>query len=129
MLLGVAITLLTLAVLAAVAFPLLRGARAAPERAQYDRAVYRDQMRELERDVGRGLIGEREAQSARLEIQRRMLASGAGPRGAPAPLLALVLCLLIAGGSAALYSRLGSPGLHDQPYASRVLPAAEARAG
>ena len=133
MLLAVVLALITLAVLAAIALPLLRGARPAPERAQYDRAVYRDQMNELERDVARGLIGEREAQSARLEIQRRMLASDAVTERpssrTPTPALAVVLCVLIAGGSAALYLRLGSPGLRDEPYASRVLPGAEAQAG
>jgi cytochrome c-type biogenesis protein CcmH len=134
MLLGVVLTLITLAVLAVIALPLLRSARPAPERAHYDRAVYRDQMNELERDVARGLIGEREAASARVEIQRRMLASDAAgsappPSRAPAPLLALVLCVLIAGASAALYWRLGSPGLPDEPYASRVLPGAEAQVG
>ena len=134
MLLAAALALITLAVLAAIAFPLLRGARAAPERAQYDRAVYRDQMSELERDVARGLIGEREAQSARLEIQRRMLASDAAatpppPNRRPTPALAVVLCVLIAGVSAALYLRLGSPELPDRPFASRVLPGAEAQSG
>ncbi len=134
MLLGALLTLITLAVLAVIAFPLLRRARAAPERAQYDRAVYRDQMHELERDVARGLIGEREAQSARLEIQRRMLASdaagrGPAPRRTRTPVVAVVVCVLIAGGSGALYWRLGSPGLRDEPYASRVLPGTEAQAG
>jgi cytochrome c-type biogenesis protein CcmH len=71
---------LLLAVLAAVALipvllPLLRGERAAPARASFDRAVYRDQLRELDRDVARGLISDTEAASARLEIQRRLLAT------------------------------------------------------
>lgn len=134
MLLGLVLALITLAVLAVVALPLMRGARAAPERAQFDRAVYRDQMNELERDVARGLIGEREAQSARVEIQRRMLASdkngGVPPaRRAPSPGLALALCALMATAAVGLYMRLGSPGLSDEPYASRVLPGAEAQAG
>jgi cytochrome c-type biogenesis protein CcmH len=134
MLLGVVLALITLAVLAVIALPLVRGARVAPDRAQFDRAVYRDQMNELERDVARGLIGEREARSARVEIQRRMLASandaGARPsRRAPSPGLALALCALMATGAIGLYMRLGSPGLPDEPYASRVLPGAEAQAG
>src|SRR6185312_6935910 len=54
---------------------LAKGARPAPERSQFDRAVYRDQLRELERDAARGLIGPREAATARLEIERRLLAA------------------------------------------------------
>jgi cytochrome c-type biogenesis protein CcmH len=127
MLLAVVFVVITIAVLAIVTLPMIRGARAAPERAQYDRAVYRDQINELERDVVRGLIGEREARAARLEIQRRMLASDAAAkplpaRRAPTRVLALVLCLLVVCVSAGLYLRLGSPGVPDEPFASRVIP-------
>jgi cytochrome c-type biogenesis protein CcmH len=127
MLLAVVFAVITIAVLAVVILPMIRGARIAPERAQYDRAVYRDQINELERDVARGLIGEREAQAARVEIQRRMLASDAASaplpaRRAPSRALALVLCLLVVCASAGLYLRLGSPGVPDEPYASRVIP-------
>ena len=38
-------------------------------------------LTELERDVARGLIGEAEAQSARLEIERRLLAAAAPAGG------------------------------------------------
>ena len=65
---------LVLAVLAAVSLPLLSGAHVLPTRGQYDRAVYRDQLQEVDRDVARGVLGPREADSARLEIQRRLLA-------------------------------------------------------
>src|SRR6185436_11825694 len=41
--------------------------------AEFDRAVYRDQLQELERDQGRGLIGAAEADAARNEISRRLL--------------------------------------------------------
>ena len=134
MLLAAVFVLITIIVLAVVVLPISRRARVAPDRAQYDRAVYRDQISELDRDVARGLIGEREAQSARLEIQRRMLASDAAApplpaRRAPTRTLALVLCLLVAGGSAGLYLRLGSPGVPDEPYASRVIPNATAANG
>jgi cytochrome c-type biogenesis protein CcmH len=129
MLLGVVLAGLTIVVLAAVLLPIIRRARAAPERAQYDRAVYRDQLEELDRDVARGLIGEREAQSARIEIQRRMLASDtASPpaRRAASPVLAGALCLLVVAFTGGLYLLLGSPGVPDEPYAARVLPNAAA---
>ena len=52
---AIAATILALLVLLAVVLPLLRGAPAGPDREAFDRAVYRDQMRELERDAARGM--------------------------------------------------------------------------
>lgn len=113
----------TLIVLALVLGPLLKPARAPATREAFDRAVYRDQLKELDREVARGAVAESEAATARLELQRRLLAAdsedkavGAGTRK---PLLAGALALaivLIAGG---MYLRLGSPRLPDDPYADR----------
>lgn len=108
-----------------LALPVLRAGRALPDRARYDTAVYRDQLKELDRDVTRGLIGEAEAQSARLEIERRLLAAaGAAPERAVAsrrsPVLALAMVLLVAGGAAGLYLAVGAPGVPDAPFALRV---------
>ncbi len=105
--------------------PVLRAGRALPDRARYDTEVYRDQLKELDRDIARGLIGEAEAQSARLEIERRLLAAaGAAPEGAAAtrrsPALAVAVLLLVAGGAAGLYLTLGAPGVPDAPFALRV---------
>lgn len=44
--------------------------------------VYRDQLREVEADVSRGLIGESEAEAARTEIARRLLASASATQTA-----------------------------------------------
>ncbi|MGB7036212.1 MAG: c-type cytochrome biogenesis protein CcmI, partial [Xanthobacteraceae bacterium] len=40
-----------------------------------DRLVYADQLQEIDRDRAAGLIGEAEAESARVEISRRLLAA------------------------------------------------------
>ncbi len=117
---GLAVVALLLLVL-----PVLRGGAAVPGRAGYDSAVYRDQLKEVERDVARGLIGEAEAHAARLEVERRLLAvAAAAPEGAMAvrrsPLLAIVLAVLVAGGAAGLYLKLGAPGVSDTSYALRV---------
>lgn len=124
MLLPLALALVTASVLVIVIGPLLKDTRAAPERAGYDRAVYRDQLAELERDRARGLIGDAEAETARLEIERRLLASDRaeaepGPRVRALPRLAIVLALLLAGGAGAVYLMLGAPGVPDLPYAAR----------
>jgi cytochrome c-type biogenesis protein CcmH len=113
----------TLIVLALVLGPLLKPARAPATREAFDRAVYRDQLKELDREVARGAVAESEAATARLELQRRLLAADSEDKattgGARRPLLAGALALaivLIAGG---LYLRLGSPGMPDAPYAGR----------
>ncbi|MDR3536922.1 MAG: c-type cytochrome biogenesis protein CcmI [Acetobacteraceae bacterium] len=108
--------------------PLLRGPRGVAARASYDRAVYRDQLEELDRDVARGLIQDAEAASARLEIQRRLLATDSEPEKVPprlarSPILAALLVLVVAGGAAGVYLQLGAPTLPDEPYAIRQAPA------
>ena len=119
----VVILVTTLIVLALVLGPLLKPARAPATREAFDRAVYRDQLKELEREVARGVVAESEAATARLELQRRLLAAESEDKaptgGARKPLLAGAIALtmvLIAGG---LYLRLGSPGLPDDPFAER----------
>ncbi|HUC64418.1 MAG TPA: c-type cytochrome biogenesis protein CcmI [Stellaceae bacterium] len=124
MLLAVALAVMTLVVVATVVLPLMRGARAAPERGQFDRAVYRDQLRELERDRARGLIDAGEAATARLEIERRLLATErrsepAASGSGGSPVLAVALALLVPTAAVLAYLALGSPGVPDAPYAAR----------
>ena len=117
--------LLVLAVLAALSRPLLSRAPALPTRGQYDQAVYRDQLQEVERDLARGVLTQDEAGAARLEIQRRLLAADAHgeetklDRPARSPLLAMVAILFVVLGAGGLYWRLGAPGLADAPFATR----------
>ena len=68
------IAALALAVLASIVRPLLRGAEAPPDSGAFDRAVYRDQLAEIDRDIARGVLSDAEAAAARLEVQRRLLA-------------------------------------------------------
>lgn len=107
-----------------------REAAEGAERSAYDLAVYRDQLAELERDLGRGLIGAGEAAAARSEIARRMLAadkSGGAARQVPPrmpwpalgaavalPLLALVF-----------YARVGQPDMPAQPARERAASPAD----
>lgn len=117
--------LMTAAAIFAVLWPLGRG-RAAQE-AGNDLAVYRDQLDEIARDRTSGLIGEAEAEAARVEVSRRLLAAAdATPAELTAPgrtfrrrvagVAALIAMPLIAG---TLYLALGSPQLPGQPLASR----------
>lgn len=134
MLLALALAGLTVAVVATVVWPLMKSARPAPERGRFDRAVYRDQLQELERDVTRGLIAGDEAAAARLEIERRLLATAAQAepapaRGAGSPVLAVALALAVPAAAAVLYFALGAPGVPDQPFAQRGSERASAAAG
>ena len=59
--------------------PLLKKPRGAGEdRADYDLEVYRDQLSELERDQGRGLISEAQAAAARKPVNRKRAAKRPG---------------------------------------------------
>ena len=75
MLLWVILAALTAAALSYLLYPLVGGREAVDERDAFDAAVYRDQLDEIEADRARGLIGEAEAEAARLEVARRLLAA------------------------------------------------------
>jgi cytochrome c-type biogenesis protein CcmH len=109
------------AVVAALLVPFMRkSAGAESPDSDFDRAIYRDQLQELDRDAARGLIGETEAQAARNEISRRLLqvanpaAPAAGNRYA---LLAVLLVPLIA---LPVYAKYGSPLMADVPLHERL---------
>lgn len=65
-----------LAVIAALLRPLLRAPAVQQNRAAYNLAVFQDQLKEVDRDVERGVLTPAEADAARLEIQRRIIAAG-----------------------------------------------------
>jgi len=127
--------LMTAAAMFAVLLPLgLGGARPADgNQAQANGAqsneamVYKDQLAEIERDVATGLIGSTEAEAARVEIGRRLLAvadqaSDPPAKSSPrlrrtAAILALVGLPLLA---LAIYLPLGSPWLADFPLSERA---------
>ncbi len=127
--LPLALAVLVFAVLCLVLLPLVRGAADTPDASRFDQAVYRDQLRELDREIGRGTLTEAEAASARLEIQRRLLAAAGRAEAGPArlgrsPVLAGFVALAVTLGSISLYLTLGAPELPDMPIATR-LPAAK----
>ena len=74
MLLWVLFALMTAAVLAALLRPLVRGSGVMSSDAAADIAVYKDQLTEIDADVARGLVGPADAEPARREIARRLLA-------------------------------------------------------
>ncbi len=76
-LLWLAVAALSVLAVLFVAAPLLsRRHRAAPSRRQLDLRIYREQLAEVDRDVERGLLRDSEAEAARTEVKRRILAVG-----------------------------------------------------
>jgi len=116
--------LMTAAAIFAVLWPLGRSGPPSPDGSEA--AVYRDQLTEIDRDMAAGTIGASEADAARVEISRRLLAAADGERDLPvranlklrrsAAVLALVGLPLVA---VTFYLSLGSPRLGDFPLAGR----------
>ena len=122
--------LMTAVAVFAVLWPLSRRAVA---RGGSEVVVYRDQLDEIARDRAAGLIGEAEAEAARIEVSRRLLAAAeaAEPETAAEAAsgtsalwrrrgTALAGLLLLPAGAAALYLALGSPQLPGAPLAARL---------
>jgi cytochrome c-type biogenesis protein CcmH len=117
--------LMTAAAIFAVLWPL--GRRDQPQEDGSETAVYKDQLTEIDRDVAAGLMGPSEAEAARVEIGRRLLAAADNQRDPPiasntrlrrsAAVIALVGLPIVA---VALYLPLGSPRLADFPVAERA---------
>lgn len=115
---------MTAAVIAALLLPVLRHRETqAADRNAYDRAVFRDQLAELDRDLERGTIGAAEAEAARNEISRRLIAAAEQPapkKAGGAAAVALVAALLVPLVAIPLYLRAGSPQLPDVPLSQRM---------
>jgi cytochrome c-type biogenesis protein CcmH len=99
----------------------------AAARDAFNAAVYRDQLGEVESDRERGLIAGSEAEAARIEIERRLLATdetGAAPgrKDTRAPTRAVVIgvAAVLPALALGLYLTYGSPRLPDQPLAARL---------
>ena len=123
--------LMTAAAIAAVLFPFVR--RRAEEFSGNDIAVYRDQLGELDRDRAAGLIGKSEAEAARVEISRRLLAAADAAESATAAsdpasaarfrrFIVAAALLLLPAGAGALYLQLGSPDFAAMPAGGAVQP-------
>jgi cytochrome c-type biogenesis protein CcmH len=125
------LALMTAAAVFAVLWPLGRAQRM---RSGNETAIYKDQLVEIERDRSAGLVSGTDADAARVEISRRLLAAAKSEQGLPTVsrlklrrAVAVVALLGVPLMSGALYLWHGSPMLGDFPLASRAaVPAASA---
>lgn len=113
--------LMTAAAAFAVLWPL---GRRSPAQGGSEAVVYKDQLAEIQRDAAVGLIGPAEAEAARVEIGRRLLAVADArlPDSSHLKMRRGVAVLALAGIpvlALAFYLPLGSPRLPDFPLASR----------
>ncbi|MBB3657273.1 cytochrome c-type biogenesis protein CcmH [Rhizobium sp. BK650] len=126
MLFWILVAFLTAAVAAILLYPLLHGGKAVEDTRAGEAAVYRDQLRELDRDLSGGLISADEADYARAEIGRRLIAvSGAAPaekRGSARHhhLTEAFIVLLLPVIGLCLYINTGRPDLPSQPLEARL---------
>lgn len=108
--------------------PLARGRTDAADSRVHEIEVYKDQLREIDRDMARGLISSGEAELARAEIGRKIIRiSDARDAAVYAPrshslarrvgALAILSLPLVSWG---LYAATGSPGYPDQPLQARL---------
>lgn len=130
-------TALSVLVAALIGLALLRGRAGAEPAAAYDLRVYRDQLREIDKDLARGVLNAADADRLRTEVSRRILAADAqlqkdvaGTRSMPrgTAVMAALVALVLVGGGFALYRQLGAPGYGDLSLDRRIALAAEARA-
>ena len=116
---------MTAAVIGALLWPVVKAkpAEDVAGRAAYDRAVFRDQLAELDRDVQRGTIGQAEADAARNEIARRLIATTQETAKRPVSGLAwaaIAATLIVPAVALPLYLKAGNPQLSDVPHAWRM---------
>lgn len=120
---------LTLIVAAIIVAPLLRSSVAPEENS--DVVVYKAQLAEIERDLERDLIASDEAELARAEVARRLLAASkaktTSETRAGGITLPAVIGIAVLGMSFMLYQSIGAPGYPDMPLKARLAASAEMR--
>ena len=125
MMLWAAFAALTAVAVIALLVPLTRNPKRIASAEASASSIYARQLREIDRDLARGLIGPNEAEAARAEVGRRLLraadadgrADDAGPR--PARSLATVLVIAVPLAAVGFYLYSGAPGLPDDPLSER----------
>ena len=126
MLLWIAFAVMTAIVALAIVRPFWRPGPGAGA-SSHDIAVYKQQLQEIEEEKARGLLGDAEFTSARIEISRRILAASDASTGGPtaanaSPLVPYAMISVLAILAMGTYLIYGSPGLQDQPLSARVSP-------
>jgi cytochrome c-type biogenesis protein CcmH len=129
MVLWIVFAFMTAAAILAVCWPFVRGTRSVAGGS--DLLVYKDQLLEIDRDRASGLIGESEAEAARLEVSRRLLTAANASAAKASDVTALQVgkrrraaivsaAIMLGLGVPGLYVALGSPNIPGEPAFARV---------
>ncbi len=121
-------TVLTLIALLSIGYPLFLRKRSSIDAAGYDKSVYREQLEEVDRDLERGQIGASEAELAKAEIARRLIAldelveetQNSDKFSTAAQVTAICTFILLPIASVAAYVALGDPQRADMPLQARM---------
>ncbi|MFK0384572.1 c-type cytochrome biogenesis protein CcmI [Agrobacterium sp. NPDC090273] len=122
----IVVAILTAAVAITLMYPLMRKTEVAESRRDGEVAVYRDQLGELERERQAGLIGDTQAEYARAEIGRRLLAAADAEETANSVrpsrhnLAVSFITVLLPALGLCLYIWQGSPDAPDLPLEARL---------
>lgn len=123
--------LLTLGVAGVLTAPMKRAPSINTENP--DIAVYKAQLSEIARDLERGVLPADEAERARAEVARRLLAASKSESPAQTstqsrPMIIYSCVALIAVSAFGIYASLGAPGYGDLPLKARLAASQEMRA-
>lgn len=134
-------TLMSLIAIGLSVLGLMRGARDngggttddAPEAPRREMRVYAEQLREIERDLARGVVSADEAERLRTETARRLLdadrnaVAHTAKSGLAAKGVAMAMALAAPALAIAIYFQIGAPSYADMPLAQRFEDARETR--
>jgi cytochrome c-type biogenesis protein CcmH len=125
MIFWIVVVALLIVVAAGVSWPLIRGRSDARDEADFDIEVFRDQLTEVDREHREGRLDYAEAEAAKSEISRRILAADATRKGDGGgadrhPAAAVLLAVILAGSAVTAYLYAGSPNQPSRPYAERA---------
>ncbi|OJF97374.1 c-type cytochrome biogenesis protein CcmI [Pararhizobium antarcticum] len=128
MLFWILVAILTAAVAVVLLLPLLRANARAEAPRSHDVEVYRDQLDELTRDEKAGLISGEDAEFARAEVARRLIAANDAVKASTGQVssmranrlaqLCVIILLPLLG--LCLYLTTGSPDTPDAPLSARL---------
>ena len=121
----IVIAVVSVVAAALLVLPLVRKRRDMADRSEYDLAVYRQQLADVDADIARGVMSPEEGASVKLEVERRMLKasrtqSDVKPITKQRGVLALIILIAVPAASIALYQHQGSPDMPGQPFAERT---------
>ncbi|MGB5949727.1 MAG: c-type cytochrome biogenesis protein CcmI [Parvibaculum sp.] len=128
MLLWLFFAAMTAAVIVAILRPLTRRMEADFGCQEVD--LYKDQLAEISRDLERGVLEPAEAEAAKVEVSRRLIAAAdgvekrkaarGGGRALTGKFMAMAVVIAVPAFALVTYLMLGSPELPDQPFKARM---------